>query len=305
MQIAPKLLFISAGIFTLLFCLYVLALGMIGPSKYPVNKIEESEFMQLDKGRIRFHSKGAGSDGILFLHGFNGSLNNWDKVWSELDTCTRSIRLDIPGFGESEWSTDSFTLQEQGKRIIEFLNNLGIDKVTVVGTSMGGSVAAWIASNYPERTNAALLLAPSGLTDSLKYQGLLGYLYKPGLLNRISVAIAGHKIFKALFPDSRILQSLTVTSSYGPLWEDTIKKIAKPVVILWSRGDDRVPFIYAKAVANKIDNSLLIPLVENVGHNIPGRKPKLVASIACLMSLGIDNTSILKTIEQHLKEEDA
>jgi pimeloyl-ACP methyl ester carboxylesterase len=257
-----------------------------------------TKFAEFDSGRIRYQEVGAGQEGTLFLHGFNGALGNWEVMWPLLNGCSRSVRIDIPGFGASDWETESYTLPDQANRIIDFLDAIGLERVTVVGKSMGGSLAAWLASAYPERVKATVLLAPSGLTDSLTYEGVRGYLYHPGIANSFATSLANLRIYKYLFPQSRLLQALTVTSSYGPAWDDAIKQIRQPVVIIWSEGDTVVPYAYAREVNRLIDNSVLITVDETVGHNIPGMKPGLVANIACARSNMDSDGDLSKTVSE-------
>lgn len=278
------------------------ALGNIIPHRYAVED-PGVKFLEFENGSIRYQENGTGSEGILFLHGFNGSLGNWELVWPYLDNCRRSVRIDIPGFGASDWQTESFTLTDQARRVIAFLDKINLSRVTVVGTSMGASLAAWLASTYPERIKGAVLLAPSGLTGSLTYKGIMGHLYHPGPANRFATRLAKTRLFNFLYPRSRLLQGLTVTSSYGPSWDEAINKIQQPVAILWSKGDRTVPFAYSGKVDELISNSILIPLDKSVRHNIPGKEPKLVANLACTIAkmesgkdVALEVNKVMKTL---------
>ena len=197
----------------ILFGLFVYALTAQGPRVHSVKQISDSNFMQLDSGRVRYQDTRAEQEAILFLHGFNGQMSHWNSAWSELHDCARLIRMDIPGFGESEWQEDSYTLGAQGKRVIEFLDSLGVEQVTLVGISMGGSLAAWLAAEYPNRVTAVTLIAPSGLTGSLTFGGRFKRFYEPGLANDIGVTISQSNIYKMLFPRSEIRSNSWYTAS--------------------------------------------------------------------------------------------
>ncbi len=278
-------------------------LDTVLPGSYKATPVKGTKILQLSDGQIRFQDSGEGNEAILFLHGFNAQLAHWNRVWRKTNNCARIIRLDIPGFGDSDnWRTDSFTLSAQAARIIEFINILGITRVTLVGVSMGGSLSAWIAAHYPERVNGLVLLAPSGYTNSLSHRGLYGYLIKPGILNKLAFYIVNSGLYKALFPNSRGLQALSVTSSYGENWVRELKNIRSPTIILWSINDHVVPVKYARAINNKIKNSLLIPLGADVRHNIPHARPELIANISCQIQQGTDIKNILNNIKQHLIE---
>ena len=174
---------------------------------------------------------------MLMLHGFNGELANWDDVWKRLadEPCdARRVRLDLPGFGGSDWNSEDYGLSAQAARVIEFMDTLGIEEATLIGTSMGGSLAAWLAAEYPTRIRQRLLLAPSGYPGSLYYPGFYGALVKPGLLNQVTTWIARTGLYRAAFPRSKALQALTVTAGYGQLWADALARIEAPTVVAWS-----------------------------------------------------------------------
>ena len=151
---------------------------------------------------------------------------------------------------------------------------------------MGGSLSAWIAAHYPERVKGLILLAPSGFPGSLIHGTLFGKILRPGFLNRLASQIADSALYRRLYPDSRALQALTVTASYGEPWAEALKKIRTPTHVLWSHGDVGVPFALAEAVAHAIPGSTLVPLPTEVGHDIPGNSPKLVSELVCKLQRG-------------------
>jgi len=218
------------------------------------------------------------------LHGFNGQLGDWNKVWGKIENCRRAVRLDIPGFGGSTWNTVDFGLPTQAHGVMALLDSLGIDRITLVGASMGGSLAAWIASEHPERVKNVLLLAPSAYPDSLHYPGLFGLLVKPGLANRLGTWIARTRLYAALFPASRALQATTVTTSYGSPWAQALQKISSPVMLIWSRGDTSFPA--ASKVAANITGSRLLPVALEAGHLLQHTRPELAAAAACQLASG-------------------
>ena len=272
-----------AGTFGLLVFAVFPALGSISPRAPSLTPNPGTQTLNFDEGNIRYQSIGSEKDAqvTLFLHGFNSQLSAWDKVWPYLHDCGRIIRLDIPGYGGSAWQTRSYSIPDQAKRVIAFLDTLKISRVTLIGASMGGSLSAWIAADYPERVSGLVLLAPSGYPGSLHYGGLMGKLLVPGFLNSTATLVAASPLYRRMYPDSTALQALSVTSSYGNAWAEALTKIKAPTQILWSRGDLGVPFAYAEAVAQAIPGSKLRVLSENVGHDIPNNQPELVAKTAC------------------------
>ena len=213
----------------------------------------QPQFASFDAGASassRPAARGAGT--TVFIHGFNGQLGAWNGAWSHMDACGQRLRLDVPGFGGSDWNTVDYGLPAQARRVVALLDQRGLARVTLVGTSMGGSLAAWIAAHYPERVERLALLAPSGYTGALRYPGLYGLILRPGKLNAWATAIARSRIYRTMFPRSRALQALSVTASYGPGWVEALARIRAPTLIVWSRGDEGVSYTTALDVRASI-----------------------------------------------------
>ncbi len=273
----------------LLASLFAIAIARVTPSAYETANNPDARLAPLAGGDVRIEDRGAGREAVVLLHGFNGELSNWTAVWRHPDfvqCAPRSLRMDLPGFGDSSWDTADFGLPSQAKRVMTLLDTLGIDEATFVGTSMGGSLAAWIAAEYPERVRHLVLLAPSGFPGSLTYQGLYGALTKPGWLNRGATWIARRRLYRRAFPASRALQAFTVTSTYGAPWEQALGRIRAPTLLAWSRGDAVVDPADAARVAGAIRGSGLIMLDGSVGHGIPTEDPGFVAGVVCRLRGG-------------------
>lgn len=288
---------------TLLDSALLPTLGFIAPRAPQPQSVEGTKILELDGGYFRYQSTGTGDEALLLLHGFNSQLSVWDSVWPTLAGCDRRIRLDIAGYGGSEWRSGSYSLPTQAHRVIAFLDALGLVRVTLVGVSMGGSLAAWIAARYPHRVKGLLLLAPSAYPGALRYRGPFGKLLGPGLLNRVATRVADTDLYRRRYPTSSALHALTVTASYGKPWAQALGDIRAHAWLLWSRGDATVPFSYAEAVARSIPASTLVPLCKEVGHDIPGNRPDLIGRLACRIHRGSEPDHILRELKDVVNRE--
>lgn len=259
-------------------------LAAVGPDAPPLRTVAGERQAGVGEGVIRFQERGSGPEATVLLHGFNGQLADWDAVWERLEGCRRVLRFDLPGFGGSVWPTQDFGLPRQARRVLDFLDAQGVQRVHLVGASMGGSLAAWIAAEHPERVNSVLLLAPSGYPDSLHYGAPFGWLVKPGWPNRLAQWVARTAPYQALFPSSRMLQATSVTASYGEPWAAALGRIRAPTLLIWSRGD--ASFHAAEQVAAAIPSGRLLPVAAEAGHLLPHTAPRLAASAACGLARG-------------------
>lgn len=276
-------------------------LGLIAPRAPTRVEVEGTRTVELGPGRFRYQSTGAGDEALLFLHGFNSQLSIWNDVWPLVGGCGRSVRVDLAGYGGSTWPAASYALPRQAERVLMFMDALGLRRVTPVGVSMGGSLAAWLAARHPDRVKGLLLLAPSGYPGALRYRGLFGELLRPGVANRWATRLARTGAYRRRYPASRALHALTVTASYGEPWARALADIRAHAWLLWSRGDATVPFSYADAVARSIPASTLVPLAADVGHDIPGRRPALIGALACLVHRGATPEHIGRALDDLLR----
>jgi len=125
-----------------------------------------SQFLTLDNGsRIHYRDEGNQQGQVIVLvHGFNGSLFNFERLVPYLSKDYRLISLDLPAFGltgaipSGEYSTERFM-----KTINQLVDSLGIDKFSIAGNSMGGGVSWRYTLQHPEQINSLILIASSSV----------------------------------------------------------------------------------------------------------------------------------------------
>ncbi|HEY3059609.1 MAG TPA: 2-succinyl-6-hydroxy-2,4-cyclohexadiene-1-carboxylate synthase [Chloroflexota bacterium] len=110
---------------------------------------------------------------LLLLHGFTGSLHAWDGVRSALGIRARLVLVDLIGHGQSDAPEDAerYTLEWCARDLLAILDELRLERVSVLGYSMGGRVALHLALAAPERITALLLESASpGIADDVERQ---------------------------------------------------------------------------------------------------------------------------------------
>lgn len=267
---------------------FALLLALTLPGRYAGGVHPEAELLQLPGGPVRYaEERASAAPPLLLLHGYQGTLSQWNGTWASLQSCPAGrIRVDIPGFGLSVWDSRDFSLDTQADRLVEFLDHLGISRVTLAGTSMGASLAATMAARHPERVAQLALFAPSGYPGALTYEGLFGMLVKPGLVNRIATRVTNTSLFRRAFPTTIAAETLTTTASYSQQWEESLHRIHAPTLIVWSTGDSTSQAWAAKHVHSAIAGSVLLMLDDATGHSIPASRPDLTAALLCRLALG-------------------
>jgi pyruvate dehydrogenase E2 component (dihydrolipoamide acetyltransferase) len=117
--------------------------------------------------RVRYARRSETGDGqtpVLFLHGFGGDLDNWLFNLDAVAAAAPVIALDLPGHGQSDARLPGgASLAELAGFVLHFLDRIGVERVHVVGHSMGGAIAAQMALAAPQRVASLVLVATAGL----------------------------------------------------------------------------------------------------------------------------------------------
>ena len=105
---------------------------------------------------------------MLFLHGFMGGGEDWREVSAGLDDGFFRVAVDLPGHGASlGMPPDRYTMEGAARSVLDVLDGTGVGRATVVGYSMGGRLALYLALRHPARCAGLLLESASpGLEDA-------------------------------------------------------------------------------------------------------------------------------------------
>ncbi len=96
---------------------------------------------------------------VLLLHGSNQSAHSFDLVSLHLADRFRVFALDQRGHGDSEWAKDSdYSSSAMGLDAAAFIDAMDLERLIVVGHSMGGQNAMRLALSHPERVERLVLV---------------------------------------------------------------------------------------------------------------------------------------------------
>lgn len=111
---------------------------------------------------------GAGAP-FLMLHGFTGSSENWEGVAPELATPNKLIMPDLLGHGRTDAPAEPerYQMEQAAADLVALLDHLNIKQINVLGYSMGGRLALYLATHYPQHVHSLVLESSSpGLTTA-------------------------------------------------------------------------------------------------------------------------------------------
>jgi len=166
--------------------LAILCLSLIAPyvstgaaDLAPEPYYAEEKVIEIGGADIVCLDEGEGSAMVL-VHGWAGNAWNWMSVFGELSKQHRVVVIDLPGHGKSGCPHGfGHTMREQAALVVEVMDELDIEKGAVVGSSMGGAIAAWTAIDFPERVDRLILVNAAGTSVQNPLMKMAGMLVTP------------------------------------------------------------------------------------------------------------------------------
>jgi pimeloyl-ACP methyl ester carboxylesterase len=160
----------------------------------------------------------SGDEAVVLVHGGPGSADDWEHLLPQIGAFARAVAFDLPGFGEADKPGDWWGYSSGGWAtfIAGALNELGIGRVHLVATDLGGEAATTWAAAHPDALASAVLLN-TGVLIGYRWHAV-GRLHRIPLLGQVP-AWAGRIGFR------------TAMRLYEP-------KLPKEVVDRWWRGYD-------------------------------------------------------------------
>lgn len=227
--------------------------------------------------RIAYQSQGDGAP-LVLLAGQANSHHWWDHVRDDFHVAHRTITLDYRGTGESDKPDEPYSTEGFALDVVAVLDDLGVERADVYGTSMGGRVAQWLAARHPHRVRALVLgcTSPGGrhgiersnevrrslarsAPDETR-QALLELMYTPAWL--ASHAGPFTTLGDPAMPAYAQLRHL-VASNRHDAW-DVLPDISAPTLVVHGSDDLLNPTANAPLLADRIPDARL--------HLIPGAR---------------------------------
>jgi pimeloyl-ACP methyl ester carboxylesterase len=118
--------------------------------------------LELHGHRVSYRRAGSGP-ALLLLHGITDSSATWEGVAPSLAEHFTLIAPDLLGHGQSATPRGDYSLGAHASGARDVLTALGIERVTVVGHSLGGGIAMQFAYQFPERCERLVLVSSGGL----------------------------------------------------------------------------------------------------------------------------------------------
>jgi pimeloyl-ACP methyl ester carboxylesterase len=252
----------------------------------------KTKFLKLKSSaaRIQVIEAGKGSD-LLFLHGAGGHMPN-DLLIAALATKYRVVAPLLPGYGQSSGEDDLRDMLDVTLHALDVLEALELRRPIVVGHSMGGMIAAEMASIAHTEVDRLCLLAPAGLWldehpiadifAKLPYE-LPALLFHDADVGRQLMTAGGGDMGDIEFLKQFLVMNARRLGMAGKLLfpipdrglAQRLRRITARTLIVWGREDVLIPPVYGEAFKKAISKARLVRIAK-AGHAVGQEKPAAV-----------------------------
>ena len=250
---------------------------------------EASQFMEIDGVRVHYRDEGP-RDGpaVVLVHANFASLLSWEPWAEALKDKYRVVRFDMTSHGlTGPDPTGDYTLERTLQLTETLIDALGIDTMTIGGTSLGGTVSVFYTVRNPERVNKLILLSPGSL-EGKEQQSRRGEVPDSAYVLKYIMPRALPKLMldQGFAPDAPPEQ---LVDQWFELWRlegqreaqlDRLRqydsgdivtlfsKVKVPVLLLWGEDNNTAKFEQHEEVIHMLSNAESIDFVSypGVGH---------------------------------------
>ena len=153
-------------------------------------------------GYKRAYIRAGSGPALLLIHGIGDNADSWADVLPTLARDFTVVAPDLLGHGQSDKPRADYSIGAYANAMRDLLSVLDIERVTVVGHSLGGGVAMQFAYQYPERCERLVLVGTGGVSHEVN--PILRFVSAPNadvvlpLLSLSGARLVGHAVFAAL-----------------------------------------------------------------------------------------------------------
>jgi len=231
-------------------------------------------YHEVRSAKVRMMRAGAGEP-LVFLHGAGG-LSPWGPFLEDLAKHFDVIAPEHPGFGDSGDGAFIRNVADMAMYYLDFLDSLHAGAVHLVGTSLGGWIAAEIAVRNCSRVASVSLLAPAGLRvkgvpigDNFIWgpeEGTRNLFFNQAYADKLlAIAPSEEEADRQLANRFMAARLGWEPRWYSPSLQKWLHRIQVPSLVLWGEEDRLFPVEYAKAWGESIP-AAQVQIVPKAGH---------------------------------------
>lgn len=234
---------------------------------------------------IEYQEEGNGPAAI-FLHGWKDDLHSFDPLIPHLSPHFKIVRLDLPGFGESELPRAPWKLDDYVDIVAAFVEKRSLHPAILLGHSLGGRICIKGVSRGVLRAEKIILIASAGVADRNTVRNqTLKVLAKVGKIATLPLPRGvRHKLRETMYKKIR-----SDYADAGELRETLVnilkedlslaaKSMRAPTLLIWGSADTETPLEEGVRLSELIEGAVL-DVVQAAGHFVHRENPARVAEL--------------------------
>ena len=233
---------------------------------------------------LSYDDVGEGSIPIIFLHGFPFDKTMWQVQLEFLKSSYRLIACDIRGFGKSTDEESPLSMDLFADDLIQFIDNLNIEKAIICGLSMGGYIALNAMKRFPDRFDALILCDTQCIADTaeakekrfkaikdIEEDGVFDFnegfikkvFHKDSIENKKELV---RDVRNVVFSNSdHVMKQGLLAIAERSETCSILNEINVPTLILCGREDEVTPLVQSEMMHAAVEGSEL-RVIDNAGH---------------------------------------
>ncbi|WNG42974.1 alpha/beta hydrolase [Archangium minus] len=251
-----------------------------------------------DQTPLHYRVIGDGPRSVLLVHGWMVSGAVFDELVEKLDTAgLRLVIPDLRGSGGSGAPASGYTLEQHARDVLAVADHAGLKRFTVVGHSMGGQLAQWVAAQEPSRVEGLVLLntvPASGMQLPPEAVGLFrtsaGDREKQKTILGLACKQLSEAALERLLKDSGAVAPASIQSSFdawtGGGFEAKLASITAPTLVLATDDPFLPPAFLREKVVHLIRGARLAYL-PGPGHYPQVERPAETAALLTSFLAGL------------------
>jgi pimeloyl-ACP methyl ester carboxylesterase len=211
----------------------------------------ESLDQSVNGQRIHYLKAGHG-DSIVLVHGGASDSRDWINTMKALSPYHSLYAPDMIGFGQSARSKDGYYLSDFTDFLLGFFEKQGLDRVHLVGHSLGGRICLDIALRHPEKVHKLVLVDSAGLGNVSRFG---------------STVLTGFWLIRKLLGKQQPFPQFLDAEGDDTQWlcEKELPGLNMPVLLVWKHFDIYLPVSIARRAMKLIPDARL-EVVPGFGH---------------------------------------
>jgi pimeloyl-ACP methyl ester carboxylesterase len=228
----------------------------------------QEEFISVEGNKIRYLKAGNAKKNLILVHGLGASAERWEYVIPKFSKHYTVFVPDLIGFGKSDKPNADYTTEFFTKFLASLLNALGLEKVTMMGSSLGGQITVEYVLNNQKSVDKLVLVSPSGAMkqstpalDAYVMAALYpdheiaknAFTMMTGSNKKVSPHIIENFVQRMKLPNAKFaFMSTLLGLKNAPEITTRLEVITAPTLVVWGELDPVIPVAYAEYFVKNI-----------------------------------------------------